>query len=155
MRKRLLFISTCAIVTAFAMGWLAALIANQYVEYKGIAQAMPIIRFERIDEVRKVLIIGLFNPGTLPIEISRTALSYKMNNEIVSADYIIKAYGNKPLVLDPGDTILVPLAKNASIKAKKEMGHYWGQLDFRVPGQVDFYSIHHRFGVPGNATTAG
>jgi hypothetical protein len=143
--KKFLFIGVCVILAAFSIGWLAAVIVNKRDEFKNIAQAIPIIRYDRFDKPRKALIIELFNPGALPMEISRTKLSYKANNDIPATYFAIKEYGDKPLVLDPGDTLLVPLVKNASEKSKTEMGNYWGQLDFRIPGQVDFYSVHHRF----------
>ena len=144
MRKKLLFIGGGSILGAFTLGWVAAITAHKHGEFNGIAQAIPIIRFERFDEARKALIIGLYNPGALPMEISRTELVYEANNNSASPDFITNEYGDKPLVLDPGDTILVPLAKSLSLKSKTETGSYWGQLDFRIPGQVDFYSLRHR-----------
>jgi hypothetical protein len=145
MSKKFLFVGVCSLLATFAIGWEAAVIAKKYDEFNGIAQAVPIIRYDKIDEARNELIIGLFNPGTLPIEIKRTELIYEPNNKINSTHFVIKDYDNKPLVLDPGDTILVPLQKNMSEKSKRDTGSYWGQLDFRIPGQVDFYSLRHRF----------
>jgi len=110
-----------------------------------VAQAVPIIRFEKFDSAQNRLIIGLLNPGSKPMEIDRTELIYKMNNKIVSTDLVIKEYGNKPLVLDPGDTVLVPLTKRHANDSKKVTGHYWGRLDYRIPGQVDFYRVYHQF----------
>ena len=144
MSKKLLFIDVGFILASFAFGWEAALMANKHGELNAPAQAIPIIRFERFDETRNTLILGLVNPGKSPIEISRTELSYQVNDTLPSAEFDIKEYGNKPLVLDPGDTILVPLAKTQALKPRSEAGRYWGQLDFRIPGQIDFYSIHHR-----------
>lgn len=145
MSRKILYTAVCSILAAFSFGWIAAVIVNKYGEFKGIAQAIPIVRFENFDHVRKALIIGLYNPGVLPMEIARTKLSHKMNNDIAATYLVIKEYGDKPLVLDPDDTILVPFANNVSEKSKTEIGNYWGQLDFRIPGQVDFYSVHHRF----------
>jgi len=145
MSRKILNIVVFAVLVAFALGWVTSMFANKHSEYKGIAQAIPIIRYDRFDQARKALIIELFNPGALPMEISRTKLSYKVNNDIAATYFEIKEYGDRPLVLDPGDTILVPLVKNAPEKSKTETGSYWGQLDFRIPGQVDFYSVRHRF----------
>ena len=144
MSKKLLFIGIGFILATFALGWEAAMMARPD-EFKGMIQALPIIRFERFDEARRTLIIGLFNPGAFSIEISRTKLLYEANNKIASTDFVIKEYGDRPLVLDPGDTILVPLANNLSVKPKTETGIYCGQLDFKIPGKPDFYSVYHRF----------
>lgn len=146
MTKKLLLISAGSILTTVAIGWEVVMLMQKHDQLKGIvAQAIPIIRFERFDAVRNALIIGLYNPGVLPMEISRTALTYETDHKSASADCIIKEYGSKPLVLDPGDTILVPLHGHFPVESKTASGNYWGQLDFQIPGQVDFYSMHHRF----------
>ena len=142
---KLLFTSIGFILAVFALGWEAAIFAGKHDDLNSIDQAVPVIRFERFDEARKALIIGLFNPGALPIEISRTELLYERGNKAAPTGFAIKEYGNKPLVLDPGDTILVPLAQSLPANSTTETGSYWGQLDFRIAGKIDFYSMRHKF----------
>lgn len=144
MSKKLL-VAGIGFLAAVAFGWEAAMIANPKSGFKSVTLAIPIIRFEKFDETRRALIVGLFNPGTLPIEINRTELIHEANDKITAADFVIKEYSDKPLVVDPGDTILVTLGNSQSFPPKTDTGSYWGKLDFRIPGHVDFYSLRHRF----------
>lgn len=145
MTKKFFIICTCSILATFAAGFEIAMIANGHDEFNRRAQAIPLIRFERFDESRNALIIGLFNPGTLSMEINRTELLYQTDNKIPRVAFNPQEYGEKPLVLDPGDTILIPLQKSMLVKSQAKAGSYWGVLDFRIPGQADFYSVSHRF----------
>jgi hypothetical protein len=146
MSRKYLFISTLLILATFAIGWETAVNFKKHRESTDVVTlAIPVIRYDRFDEARNALIIGLFNPGTLPMEISRTELIYEANHAIASTDLAINDYDDKPLVLDPGDTILVPLRKSDPLKTNTATGSYWGHLVFRIPGQVDYYSVHHRF----------
>ncbi len=114
--------------------------------FNGIIQAMPVIRFERVDNARHALIIGLFNPGNLPMEIHQTRLFYQRDSEIPILVSNPHGYGNKPLVLDPGDTILVPLQEDRVFYSQlMEPGRYWGELEFKIPQQADIYSLRHPF----------
>lgn len=144
MSKRFLFIGVGSILATFALGWEAAMMARPD-KFEGMIQALPIIRFEKFDEARNALIVGLFNPGAFSIEINRTELIYEAANKSAATDCVITEYSDKPLVLDPGDTILVPLAKNLAVKSKIEVRNYRGQLDFKIPGKPDFYTMYHRF----------
>jgi len=114
--------------------------------FNGVAQAMPIIRFERVDNSRHALIIGLFNPGNLPMEIHQTRLFYQMDDEIPMLVSDPHGYGNKPLVLDPRDTILVSLQEAKVFYSQLiEPGRYWGEIEFKIPQQADIYSLRHPF----------
>ena len=145
MTKIILFISLCTIVLTFTAGWKMAVMTHKYNELNAISQAIPVIRFERFDESRHALIIGLFNPGSQAMEINRTKLYFQADNKISTVIFNSQEYNDKPLVLDPGDTILVPLQKDRVFKASLERGNYWGELEFRVPGQVDYYRLRHQF----------
>lgn len=149
MSKKLLLIFTGSMLTTFVLGWQAARQANNKDELDNIAQAIPVIRFIRLDKARKALIIGLFNPGKLPLEVSRTELIYEMDHAIDAPDSYVKEYGDKPLVLDPGDTILVPLTKQLVPLAASEAGSYRAQVDFRIPGRIYLFSLRHRFNERG------
>jgi hypothetical protein len=145
MSKQFIIISLCIIVAIFIAGWEMAILSNEYNKFSHITQAIPIIRFERFDKQRNALIIGLFNPGALPMEINRTELSFQRDDKLSRVVYSHQEYGEKPLVLDPDDTILVPLQKKQAMAFQSEKGSYWGELYFQIPGQTDFYSLHHRF----------
>jgi len=145
MSYKFIIISLCIIVAIFATGWEMAMLSNEYKKFNHITQAIPVIRFERFDQQRNALIIGLFNPGTLPMEINRTELSFQRNDRCSRVVYSHQEYDEQPLVLDPDDTILVPLHKNKLVEFQSEKGNYWGELYFQIPGQTDFYSLHHRF----------
>jgi len=127
----------------FAMGWGMALFIKGHNEFTRAAQAIPVVRFEHFDESRNALILALFNPGTLPMEIDRTELIYQSNSNNPRFTSNVREYGDKPLVLDPGDTVLVPL-KKIRLNLQTESEILWGNLEFRVPGRKDFYSLHHR-----------
>lgn len=145
MAKTNFFISLCIIVLTFAMGWRVVEMTHKHSELDSISQAIPVIRFERFDESRDALIIGLFNPGSKSMEINRTKLYFQADDKISTIFFNPREYGDKPLVLDPGDTILVPLLKDVVFKSSLENGNYWGELEFRVSGQVDYYSLRHQF----------
>jgi hypothetical protein len=144
MTKRILFISLFTLLLTFAAGWEIAM-TNKYNKLNKTTQAIPVIRFERFDESRNALIIGLFNPGTLPMEIDHAELFYQAANNKSSVTFNTPNYTDKVLVLDPGDTILVPLQKPSPAITQVKDGVYWGKLDFKIPGQTDFFSLHHRF----------
>ncbi len=145
MNKKYFIISFGFMLVMFVIGWQSAMRVNDRAAISGVAQAVPVIRFERFDESRNAMIIALFNPGALPMEIDRTELMYQSSNTHPGFTINEQEYGDKPLVLDPGDTILVPLLKNNAIESRSETGSFWGELEFRVPGREDFYSLHHRF----------
>jgi len=145
MSKQFIIISLCIIVATFAAGWKMATLSNEYNKFSHITQAIPIIRFERFDEQRNALIIGLFNPGALPMEINRTELSYQKGGGLPRVVFSRQEYHDKPLVLDPEDTILIPFRKNKTVEFQAKKGSYWGELHFQVPGQTDFYSLQHQF----------
>ena len=145
MTKTIFSISLCIIVVTYTAGWEMAMMTHKYNELNGISQAIPVIRFERFDESRHALIIGLFNPGSQAMEIDRTKLYFQAENKISTVIFNSQEYDDKPLVLDPGDTILVPLQTDRVFKVSLERGNYWGELEFRVPGQVDYYSLRHQF----------
>jgi hypothetical protein len=145
MTKKFIIISFCLILSTVAIGWGVAVVVGRHNKFNSVTQAVPIVRYERFDESRNALIIGLFNPGILPMEIDRTELFYQIDSNTSRVALNIREYGDKPLVLDPGDTILVPLQKTAFTKPQTQTGSYWGQLEFRIPGQADFYSLRHRF----------
>jgi hypothetical protein len=79
------------------------------------------------------------------MEINRTELSFQRDDKLSRVVYSHQEYGEKPLVLDPDDTILVPLQKKQAMAFQSEKGSYWGELYFQIPGQTDFYSLHHQF----------
>ena len=145
MSNKFCFISFIILLAIFFIGWEVATIMYKDDQLKRMTWAVPVIDFERFDESRDALIIGLFNPGTLPMEISRSTLFYQVGDKIPVFKFNSRDYVNKPLVIDPGDTILVPLQNNSLPKSNLERGHYWGELEFRVPGHADFYSLRHRF----------
>ncbi len=147
MSRKLFFIFAGSMLTTFVLGWEAAMLSDKKNEVSGIAQAIPVIRFIRFDKVRNTLIIGLFNPGKAPLEVSRTELMRVTGNEIADtdADSYVNEYGDKPLVVDPGDTILIPLTKSLAVFQNTQAGSYRTQLDFRIPGQIYLFSIRHRF----------
>jgi len=146
MTKKFFIISLCTLLTVLVASWEIAHINNKQEEINHSVQAIPVIRFECYDEHRNALIIGLFNPGTLAMEIYRTELYYQLDNKLPRVAFNHQEYNEKPLVLDPGDTILIPLQKKKVAEFQMEKGNYWGELNFQIPGQADFYSLHHRFG---------
>jgi hypothetical protein len=145
MPKKFIVISLCLILSAVAIGWGVTVVIDRHYKFNSVAQAVPMVRFERFDGSRSTLIIGLFNPGILAMEINRTELFYRVDSSTSIVALYTHEYGDKPLVLDPGDTILVPLQKNTFAKLQAETGSYWGQLDFSNPGQADLYSLRHQF----------
>ncbi len=145
MNKKYFIISLCSMLVAFTIGWMTARFIKNKNEFTGIVQAIPVVRFEQFDASRNILILGLFNPGTLPMEIDQTELIYQSNSNNPHFISSVRKYGDKPLVLDPGDTVLVPLRKNMPAKSQAESGAFWGKLEFRLPGKEDFYSLHHHF----------
>ncbi len=145
MSNKFIIISICTIVVIFAVGWEIVMFNNKSKNFNHITQAVPVIRFERFDKQRNALIIGLFNPGTFPIEINRAELTFYSNEKLPGIIFSDQEYDEKPLVLDPDDTILIPLRIKHMFKFLEEKGNYWGELYFQIPGQKDFYSLHHRF----------
>ena len=143
MSNKFLIISICTIIASVASGWGLAIL-NKDKNASHLSQALPVIRFERFDEGRDALIIGLLNPGNLAMEINRTELSFERNNMLPGIVFSHQKYGEKPLVLDPGDTILIPLQKQQELMSQAEKGSYWAALYFQFPGQKDVYSLHHR-----------
>jgi hypothetical protein len=79
------------------------------------------------------------------MEIDHAELFYQAANNKSSVTFNTPNYTDKVLVLDPGDTILVPLQKPSPAITQVKDGVYWGKLDFKIPGQTDFFSLHHRF----------
>ncbi len=72
------------------------------------------VRFERFDESPNAMIIGLFNPGKVAMEINHTKLFYQEDNNTSKVTFNNPDYSGKPLVSDPGDTILIPLKNSIS-----------------------------------------
>lgn len=144
MTKTSFFIILGILLVTFTASWGAAMMTYKHKELNHISQAIPVIRFERFDKDRNALIIGLFNPGSQSIEIDRTKLYFQAADTKSTLIFNPQEYIGKPLVLDPGDTILVPLHKDILFKSSLEKGDYWGELEFRVPGQVDYYSLRHQ-----------
>ncbi len=144
MNRKYFIISLCSILAAFAIGWGTAQFIENQDKFIGVVQAIPVVRFEHFDKSRNALLLGLFNPGNLPMEIDRTELIYQLNTNDLQFITNVREYGDKPLVLDPGDTILVPLKKNAFTGLQTESGSFWGNLEFRVPGTEDIYNLHHK-----------
>ncbi len=144
MSNKFIIISICTIIVSVASGWGLVIINNEYKNSSHLNQAIPVIRFERLDERRDALIIGLFNPGNLAMEINRTELSFQRNDMLPGIVFSYQEYVEKPLVLDPGDTILIPLQKKKAFMFQVEKGSYWAKLYFQIPGQEDFYSVQHQ-----------
>jgi len=145
MTKTSFFIILGTLLVTFTVGWGVAMMTYKHKELNPISQAIPVIRFERFDKDRNALIIGLFNPGSQSIEIDRTKLYFQATDTKSTLIFNPQEYTGKPLVLDPSDTILVPLYKDTLLKSSLEKGDYWGDLEFRVPGQVDYYTLRHQF----------
>ena len=145
MIKKNIIIRLCVTLAMFATVSVIVIFINKHDNFNHITQAIPVIRFEYFDESRDALIIGLFNPGALPMEINRTELFYQADNKISKTTFNHKEYGDKPLVLDPDDTILVPLQYKQSTELQVEGGNYWGDLEFIIPGQTDIYILRHPF----------
>ena len=144
MSNKFITISICTIIASFASGWGMAILNNEYKNSSHLSQAIPVIRFEYFDGQRDVLMIGLFNPGSLSMEINRAELSFQRNDMLPGIVFSDQEYGEKPLVLDPDDTILIPLQKKQALMFQAGKGSYWAELSFQIPGQVDFFSLHHR-----------
>jgi len=146
MNRKYIIVSISLILAGFATGWeTAALHTAGLDESFRIAQAIPVIRYEHFDASRNALMIALFNPGRLPVEVDRTALTYQTSSHNPEFTANTRDYGDKPLVLDPGDTILIPLEKPIQIKTQSENDRLWGELEFRIPGREDLYWLRHRF----------
>ena len=147
MNRKIFIMSLCLIVASFLFGWWAAIFLGYQNEFVKAVQALPVVRSEYFDPSRNALIIAVFNPGGGPVEIDETKLIYQTIGNNPSTTFNIREYGNKPLVLDPGDTILVPLVKTISVESQTKMERYWGVLKFRIPEGKDFFSLHHRFNI--------
>ncbi len=145
MTRKKFLISLCTILLTFLAGWKVAKMTSKYNEFNTVNQAMPVVRFDRFDKSRNAFIIGLFNPGGMAMEVNHTELLYKTDNKTCSVVSNNQNYSNKPLVLDPGDTILIPLQKKINVKSRLQPGDYWGRVDFKISGQADFFSLHHKF----------
>ena len=79
MTKKKIVISLCTITLTFFTGWKIAKMTSNNHEFKTINQAIPVVRFEHFYESRNVMIIGLFNPGEVAMEINHTELFYQKN----------------------------------------------------------------------------
>ncbi len=145
MTKKKFLISLCTITLTFLAGWKVAKMTRKYNEFNTVNQAVPVVRFDQFDKSRNALVIGLFNPGRMAMEVNYTELFYKTDNKTCSVVSNNQNYTDKPLVLDPGDTILIPLQKKINVKSRLQLGNYWGRVDFKIPGQADFFSLHHKF----------
>ncbi len=137
--------SLCLIIASFSLGLGTAIFLGYQDELVKAVQVLPIIRSEYFDQSRNALIIAVFNPGKGPVEIDETKLIYQAMGENPKTTFNIREYGNKPLVVDPGDTILVPFEKTISIESQTNFERYWGELKFRTPKRNDSFSLHHRF----------
>ncbi len=135
----------CFITLTFVIGWEVMVIKSNEGVPNAIKQAMPLVQHDYFDKSRNALVISLFNPGNLTIEVSATELLYKMDNDTSTVILNKQNYIDKPLVLDPGDTILIPLQGKDKVNLKMQPGKYWGNIDFKVPGQLDYFSLHHKF----------
>ncbi len=145
MNRKIFIMSLWLIIASFFLGWGAAIFLGYQNEFVKAVQALPIIRSEYFDPSRNALIIAVFNPGGFPVEIDETKLIYQTMGKNPSTTFDIREYGNRPLVLDPGDTILVPLVKTISVESQTNTNRYWGVLKFRTLQGKDFFSLHHRF----------
>ncbi|MFK5947735.1 MAG: hypothetical protein QM500_03060 [Methylococcales bacterium] len=135
----------CFIMLILLIAWEVLAIKSNDGVSNAIKQAMPLVKHDYFDKSRNALVISLFNPGNLTIEVSATELLYKVDNNTSTIILKKQNYIDKPLVLDPGDTILIPLQGKDKVNQKMQPGKYWGNIDFKVPGLLDYFSLHHKF----------
>ena len=79
------------------------------------------------------------------MEIDRTELIYQTAKQHSKYSFHVREYGEKPLVLDPDDTILVPLKKITVDDFQAGLDSFWGILEFRFADQNDLYCLRHHF----------
>jgi len=146
MDKKYLFIIMLSLIVLLAIAW--PTVRNYLRGYEanncGRMQAIPIIRSEYFDRHRNALMIGLMNPGASPIEVKHTELSLAANNRDSVLAITVSNYGGRPLVVDPGDTILIPFPIGQG-KASDKNEPYWGHVSFQLANQPDHFTVSHQF----------
>ncbi len=145
MNGKYIILSLCLILAGFAAGWEIALHIERLDESFRAAHVIPIVRYEYFDVSRNALIIAVFNPGTQSLEIDKAELVAQARGKHSGFAFKTPSDGSAPLVMDPGDTILVPFKKTDSIDSQTDKKSLWGKLVFRIRGSEDIYSLRHHF----------